>query len=60
MLNSLKSSILKFLEKNNIAINLNLISDGSNEDFDSKIKNLLNSENLKLVFLSRTCNRGLS
>ena len=57
---SLKSSILKFLEKNNIAINLNLISDGSNEDFDSKIKNLLNSEKFKISFFKSKIsgNRG--
>ena len=57
---SLKSSILKFLEKNNIAINLNLISDGSNEDFDSKINNLLNSEKFKISFFKSKIsgNRG--
>ena len=59
-LKSLKSSILKFLEKNNRAINLNLISDGSNEDFDSKIKNLLNSEKFKISFFKSKIsgNRG--
>ena len=46
-LTSLKESILFFLEKNNLEINLNLISDNSDEKFDIHIGKLLFSEKFK-------------
>ena len=57
---SLKSSILNFLNQYNLNINLNLISDGSNLDFDNKINNLLNSEKFKINFFKSKIpgNRG--
>ena len=44
---SLKESILYFLEENNLEINLNLISDNSDEKFDNNIKKLLFSDKFK-------------
>ncbi len=38
---SLKESILYFLEKNKIDININLISDNSDEDFDNNVDKIL-------------------
>ena len=57
---SLKSSILNFLNQNNLKINLNLISDGSNVDFDNKINNLLSNEKFKINFFKSKIrgNRG--
>ncbi len=57
---SLKSSILNFLNQNNLKINLNLISDGSNMDFDNKINNLLTNEKFKINFFKSKIrgNRG--
>ena len=47
---SLKESILAFLKKNKINININLISDNSNDSFDEELKKILDSDNYKLNF----------
>jgi len=59
-LNSLKNSILFFLENNKIDITINLISDSSNQKFDSSIKQLLNSANFNISFFetNKPGNRG--
>ena len=59
-LNSLKNSILKFLEKNKLEICLHLISDNSNSEFDNKILKLLknNKFNIKQYKSKLAGNRG--
>ena len=59
-LNSLKNSILKFLEKNKLEICLHLISDNSNSEFDNKILKLLknNKFNIKQYKSKLEGNRG--
>ncbi len=47
---SLKESILSFLKNNKINININLISDNSNEDFDEELKKILDNENFNINF----------
>ena len=47
---SLKESISAFLKKNKINININLISDNSNDSFDEELKKILDSDNYKLNF----------
>ncbi len=46
---SLKTSILEFLDKNNLDITINLIADNSNESFDEKIINILNSDKFNII-----------
>ena len=59
-LNSLKNSILKFLEKNKLEICLHLVSDNSNYEFDNKILKLLknNKFNIKQYKSKLEGNRG--
>ena len=59
-LNSLKNSILFFLENNKIDITINLISDSSNPKFDLLIKKLLNNRNFNINFFEtkKSGNRG--
>ncbi len=46
---SLNESLKAFYSKNKIKINLHLISDNSDIDFDNKIFNMINSEHLNVV-----------
>tara|TARA_A100001011_G_scaffold119073_1_gene125620 strand:- start:132 stop:1100 length:969 start_codon:yes stop_codon:yes gene_type:complete len=57
---SLKETILEFLKNNKLNINLNLISDNSNEEFDTKLLNITKSDNIKTnIFKSKIAgNRG--
>ena len=59
-LNSLKNSILFFLENNKIDITINLISDASNPKFDLLVKKLLNNRNFNIYFFEtkKSGNRG--
>ena len=59
-LNSLKNSILFFLENNKIDITINLISDASNPKFDLLVKKLLNNRNFNINFFEtkKSGNRG--
>ena len=41
---------MAFLKKNKINININLISDNSNDSFDEELKKILDSDNYKLNF----------
>ena len=45
---SLKNSILNFLETNKLDITINLIADNSNQDFDTKIINILQNKKFKI------------
>ena len=47
---SLKESILKFLENNNLDITIHLISDNSEESFDKVLTNILTNEKIKIEF----------
>ena len=53
---SLKKSILFFLEKNKLNINLNLIHDQSNEKFNDEIKSLLENDGFNINFFKNKIN----
>ena len=55
-LTSLKESILFFLKENNLEINLNLISDNSDDAFDNQVKKLLFSDKFKINKFSTKIN----
>ncbi len=58
-LNSLNNSISKFLINNDITINLNLISDISDDKFDAELNNIVNNKiNLKFIKSKKKGNRG--
>lgn len=50
---SLKNSILNFLKNNELKINLHLVSDKSNKDFDEKLLKLVSDKKIK-VFLHQS------
>lgn len=54
---SLKKSIIHFLKNNNLKINFHLIHDGSNEEYNNKLINLLINNNFE-VFLHKSKNEG--
>ncbi len=59
-LNSLKKSIIKFSSVDQIIVTINLISDGSDKNFDDCILKLLNHPSLKINFIKSKIkgNRG--
>ena len=58
-LNSLKKSILNFIEKNNIKLTLHLISDTSNIEFDNSIEKLFDNKiNINFIKSKQKGNRG--
>ena len=50
-LKSLKESIIFFLKKNQLKINLHLIHDGSNKEFNNKLLNSLDNNNFGVKFI---------
>ncbi len=54
---SLKKSIIHFLKNNNLKINFHLVHDGSNEEYNNKLINLLINNNFE-VFLHKSKNEG--
>ena len=57
---SLKKSILFFLDKNNLAISLNLIFDDSSNEFNNDLKNILFNDKFEIKFIESKIkgNRG--
>ena len=49
---SLKKSLMDFLKKNRLEINLNLINDESDIDFNNELKNLLKNDKFNIRFIS--------
>lgn len=57
---SLKNSLIEFLKINNLDINLHLIADNSNDDFDNKICKIISDKRIKIIKHKSTIkgNRG--
>ncbi len=57
---SLKQSILKFSESNNLNITINLISGESDKNFDNQLKKILNNNKFEINFINskKNDNRG--
>ena len=55
-LNSLKKTILNFLNKNSLEISLNLIYDKSSNDFNLQLKDLLKNDKFKINFFKSKVN----
>ena len=57
---SLKNSLIEFLKINNLDINLHLIADNSNDDFDNRICKIISDKRIKIIKHKSTIkgNRG--